>query len=279
MFIPFTKMHGLGNDYILIDERDRPLIPEDEKSSFAEKFCERGFSVGSDGVLFLSHPDKAEVQMRIFNADGSEAESCGNGLRCTAFYHHGMQKPGTSEFSINLPLAGIVEARVEYESPPSAHVRLELEAAGTYEEKRPLSLENYDLSYHSVNVGNPHAVFFLDENDALPDSLEEIPLDQIGPEIQSHPDFQATGGINAEFVVEETPGSSVQMRVHERGVGETASCGTGCIGVARACAETGRAEGWVEVIQPGGSLEIETVQGYLSGPAELSYSGQLFWGN
>jgi diaminopimelate epimerase len=275
MLIPFTKMHGLGNDYVIIDERDEDVIPEDDKENFARSVCQRGFSVGSDGVLYLSIPEEQDIQMRIFNADGSEAESCGNGLRCAAFYHHGLHKPGESEFTINLPLAEPVEAVVDYEEPPFAHVRIELNQAGVYEGEHTVDVAGKTLSYHRVDVGNPHAVFFLEENDELPGSLDEIDLTEIGPPIQSHADFEDTGGINAEFVVVDEPGESVSMRVHERGVGETASCGTGCIGIARASAETGRASGWVDVNQPGGTLRIETNKGYLAGPATLSYTGEF----
>ena len=277
MFIPFTKMHGLGNDYLIIDERDRSLLTEQEKPTFARHVCRRGFAVGSDGILFLTVPDQADVQMRIFNADGSEAESCGNGLRCTAYYHHGLQKPGESQLTINLPLAGTMDAEVDYEQPPSAHVRLILDNAGRYQEQRTLKLEHSTLHYHYVDAGNPHAVFFLDENEQLPDSPEDLALSELGAEIQAHSDFEDTGGVNAEFVVDNESGQSMRMRVHERGVGETNSCGTGCIGVARACAETERAEGWVEVEQPGGTLRIETHKGYLEGPATLSYRGELYW--
>lgn len=270
--IPFTKMHGLGNDYVVVDERDRTVIPEDRKSEFAREACERGFSVGSDGVLYLSTADSVELQMRIFNADGSEAESCGNGLRCAAYYHHGLSKPGSSRFGINLPLAETVEAEVTHSLPNQAEVRLTLSGAGRYEEEQTVNLEDRTLHYHRIDVGNPHAVFFLEENKELPETLDELPLETVGDQIQTHPDFEDTGGINAEFVVPES-GENVRMRVHERGVGPTKSCGTGCIAVARACAETGRKSGWVAVHQPGGILRIETEKGYLEGSTEASYHG------
>lgn len=272
MEIPFTKMHGLGNDYVIIDERDESQIPDNNKSDFAKAVCDRGFSVGADGVLYLSTPEQTDLRMRIFNADGSEAESCGNGLRCAAFYHHGLNKPGESRFSIDLPLDGVVDAQVTYNRPPSATVRLTMGRAGQYEGKRTLELEDRTLHYHRVDVGNPHAVMFLEENPDLGDSLEDLDLRGMGPQIQKHPDFEDTGGINAEFVVPIDPGR-VNMRVHERGVGETAACGTGCVAIARACAETGRGKGWVEVNQPGGALRIHTEEGYLQGPTEVSYRG------
>ncbi len=274
MLIGFTKMHGLGNDYVLIDERDEEQVPDSRKADFARRVCRRGFAVGSDGVLYLSTPEDEDVQMRIFNPDGSEAESCGNGLRCTAYYHHGLNKPGQSTLTINLPLADTVGATVHYRDPPSARVRLNLGEAGRYEDTRELRLPQLNLNYHRVDAGNPHAVFFLDENPELDPDLDSLPLRDIGPRIQSHDDFENTGGINAEFVVEKGE-NAVRMRVHERGVGETSSCGTGCIAIARACAQTGRASGWVEVEQPGGILRIQTEDGLMEGPAEFSYRGEL----
>lgn len=272
--IQFTKMHGLGNDYIVIDERDQTVIPEERKSEFARQVCNRGFGVGSDGVLYLSTPDTVELQMRIFNADGSEAESCGNGLRCAAYYHHGLGKSGSSEFSINLPLSDVIEASVTHTLPNKADVRLKLPRAGRYESKQIVDLDDRSLQYHRIDVGNPHAVIFLEENKALEKPLDEIDLGTIGPQIQNHSDFQDTEGINAEFVRVDD-GENVTMRVHERGVGETSSCGTGCIAIARACDTTERKSGWVAVHQPGGILRIETDKGYLEGAAEAVYTGYL----
>ncbi len=274
--IPFTKMHGLGNDYVVIDERDRSRIDPDRRAEFARLVCDRGFSVGADGVLFLLPDEESDLTMRIVNADGSEAESCGNGLRCAAYYQHGLQRPGTGECTINLPLDGRVQARVEYREPPTAQVRLTLSEGGLYEGKRTVELSDRTLTYHRVDVGNPHAVFLLEENDSLPDSPDDLPLDELGEEIQVHPDFADSGGINAEFVrPDSTDPDAVHMRVHERGVGETTSCGTGCVAIARAWVELGRGAGWITVNQPGGALRIETDQGYLEGEAEYSYQGFL----
>ncbi|MFB6344505.1 MAG: diaminopimelate epimerase [bacterium] len=270
--IQFTKMHGLGNDYVVVDERDQSVIPEDRKGEFARDAADRGFGIGSDGILYLSTPDTADLQMRIFNADGSEAESCGNGLRCAAYYHHGLNKSGESTFTINLPLSDVIEASVNHTLPNQAEVRLSLPEAGRYVSKETVDLETISLVYHRIDVGNPHAVIFLEENDVLEDQLDELPLDVIGPQIQNHPDFEDTGGINAEFVRVDD-GENVTMRVHERGVGETSSCGTGCIGVARACAATDRKDGWISVHQPGGILRIETEKGFLEGSTEHVYTG------
>ncbi|MGM0381017.1 MAG: diaminopimelate epimerase [bacterium] len=274
MSINFSKLHGLGNDYIVIDERDNVIIEEKQKSKFARQVCRRGFSVGADGVLFLDNFRNNGVQMRIFNADGSEAESCGNGLRCAAYFHHGIDKPGESSFQINLPLASPVKAMVELKSPPVARVTLEMGKTEKYLSKEKLTIEDKTLNFHSINVGNPHAVFFLSENEFLPAQLEEIDLDGLGEKIQAHSRFENTGGINAEFVTTNREGDA-RMRVHERGVGETTSCGTGSVAVARAIVKTGLADGWIEVDQPGGTLQIHPEEGKLAGPAEFSYSGSM----
>ena len=274
MGINFSKLHGLGNDYIVIDERKNKVVNEETKQDFARQICRRGFSVGADGVLYLSLNKADELQMRIFNADGSEAETCGNGLRCAAYYHHGIDQRGEEEFTINLPLANPVQATVSVEAPPTAQVTLKMNETENYEGKMKLELEDSILHYHSVDVGNPHAVFFLAENEFLPQTLEELQLQKLGPQLQNHSRFQETGGINAEFVVTDRH-ENAEMRVHERGVGETSACGTGSIAVARAIVATGRTEGWVEVSQPGGKLVIHPCEGKLSGAAEFVYQGEL----
>jgi diaminopimelate epimerase len=275
MGLKFEKLHGLGNDYVVVDERKNTVIAEEKKVDFARQVCQRGFSVGADGVLFAGRAEGDDVQMRIFNADGSEAESCANGLRCIAYFHHGLTNNTPGEFTIHLPLAGEVKAQVNLKKPALAEVQLQLQTPAAYSGKNTLRLENIKLTYHRIDVGNPHAVFFLEENKNLPDKLKKLPLEKIGTEIQDHPDFAASKGINAEFVHIKND-NRVTMRVHERGVGETAACGTGSIAIACACLETGRFKGWIEVHQPGGVLKIDPETSRLKGPAEHSFSGELF---
>lgn len=274
MLLSFAKMHGLGNDYVVVDERERILVPEDLKSTFARRYCRRGFSVGADGVLFVGTAEDADVEMRIFNADGGEAESCGNGLRCVAYFHHGLQRPGQSIFSIAQPLSETVRARVDRDTPDEARVRLTFSRTGRYEDADTLELDGTSLRYHRVDVGNPHAVFFLDENESTLGALDDLDLRTIGSRIQDHPRFEDTGGINAEFV-EDRAEDQFRMRVHERGVGETAACGTGGIAVARAGAEIDRCQGWTEVEQPGGRLRVHTEKHHLEGEATLAYTGYV----
>lgn len=275
MMVPFAKMHGLGNDYIVVDEREESLLADGARAAFARTHCRRGFDVGADGVLFAGSDASADVQMRIFNADGSEAESCGNGLRCLAYFHHGLARPGSSTLTIAQPMAPTVRARVQREGGPGrARVRLTFETSGVYESEEVLEVDGRRLRYHRVDTGNPHAVFFLDENSDELDGLDELDLTRLGPRLQDHDRFVETGGINAEFV-ESDGEDAYRMRVHERGVGETAACGTGCIAVARAGAETGRSGGWTRISQPGGSLRIHTEEHHLEGPAALSFTGYL----
>ncbi len=271
----FFKLHGLGNDYIVIDEREENSVPEEEKGERATQLCRRSLGPGADGVLYLNNSQSSDVEMRIFNADGSEAESCGNGLRCCAYYHHGLENIGTGEYEIELPLASPVQASVQLKQPPTAEVTLQMETAGKYEARKTLELEDLELRYHSVNVGNPHAVVFLDENPALSRKPANAAVVEIGKQLQTHPTFAPTHGVNVEFVRELTA-ARYEMRVFERGVGETTSCGTGSVAVARAAHVLGRApDDWVTVAQPGGDLDIEPVQHKLRGPAEWVYTAQL----
>ncbi len=274
MGLKFEKLHGLGNDYVVVDERKNTVVEDDRKADFARTICPRGFSVGADGVLFAGRAGGNDVQMRIFNADGSEAESCANGLRCIAYFHHGLTNNTPGKFTIHLPLAGEVKAEVNLKKPALAEVLLQLQTPAAYAGKKMLQLENMELTYHRVDVGNPHAVFFLEENQNLPDKPEMLSLEIIGSQIQTHPDFAASNGINAEFVRIKN-NNRVDMRVHERGVGETAACGTGSIAIACASLETDRFKGWIEVSQPGGVLKIDPETSRLKGPAKHSFSGEL----
>ncbi len=259
----------------MFDERQKQLVSEADKSRLAKQLTTRGFGPGADGVLYLGPSESSDLQMRIFNVDGSEAETCGNGLRCCAYFHHGLENPGESEFEIELPLASPVKARVSLDQPPTARVELELNDGGEYRGKRQVRVKNLELTYHYVDVGNPHAVLYLSENPGLEADLETAPVRALGGELQTHPDFADTNGINVEFV---QPGAdnSFNMRVFERGVGETSSCGTGSIAVARTSAKLELATpGWVTVTQPGGSLKIETKDALLKGPATYAYEGIL----
>lgn len=271
----FHKLHGLGNDYVVLDERREETVPEAQKPDVARELTSRGFGPGADGVLYLSDSEGSDIRMRIFNVDGSEAESCGNGLRCCAYYYHGLESPGQSNFEIELPLAEPVTARVSLDQPPIATVELGMSIGDAYRAVRQVELDELSLEYHYVDVGNPHAVIFLSENKSLGDSLSDLSLKKLGQELQTQPDFAETNGINAEFV-RPRESNEFEMRVFERGVGETTSCGTGSIAVATAAGQLNKASGnWITVRQPGGELEFNPVKANLRGPAAFVYSGTL----
>ena len=270
MEIGFTKAHGLGNDFVIIDELFGAVkIPEDKKPDFARQVCERKHSVGADGVLVLSHSEDADFMMRVFNSDGSEAETCMNGLRCSAFVY--LKKRGKSRPIIETR-AGKVKARVRKLEQNLADVEIQVLGRRQYEDKGILRIGERELAYHFIDVGNPHAVIFLDE------PVEKFPVEKIGHQVEYCPKFQPNR-VNTEFVnvIER---DYLQMRVHERGVCETQACASGSVASTIAACELGYCDKdkWVTVKQPGGELKIKYGKElYLRGPAEISFYGKIQW--
>jgi len=270
MKIEFLKIHGLGNDFIVVAELEQTKIPEDKKAAFAKKFCSRKFSVGADGVLFLQPSQKADFKMRIFNADGSEAETCINGLRCAALQKFFID--GGKEMSIET-IQGKVNARLLQENPFSAQVEIEFLGNVLTGKKDYVEVNGVGFDFFPVNVGNPHAVVFLEE------PVEDFAVEETGHAFEYHEKF-APARVNTEFVNVLSP-VSVKMRVHERGACETLACGSGSIAVVAAGLEEGLLkEGeWVSVEQPGGFLKIKMgKQLLLQGPAEKVFVGEFEWG-
>ncbi len=271
----FHKLHGLGNDYLLINEEQLPRVDTHQRSALVKQLCRRGFSVGADGVLFVSSSRTADIKMRIFNADGSEAESCGNGLRCVAYYAAGFSSTGRTDLTIEQHLAPVVKAQVNSDQKNTATVTLELTSPGVYQEKNSITVNDHKIIYHYLTVGNPHAVVFLNENPGLNQLLDELPVKRLGTAFQNHSRFTASDGVNVEFVKQHS-GELLQMRVYERGVGETTSCGTGTIAIASAAARLDLlAESWVTIEQPGGCLSVNPNNQLLKGPASWVFSGKL----
>ncbi|MFH1858639.1 MAG: diaminopimelate epimerase [Candidatus Omnitrophota bacterium] len=210
MPLAFTKLIGAGNDFVLIDRRRKGSVSRAQGSHLAKKLCDRRFAVGADGVLVLESSRKADFRMRIFNPDGSEAEMCGNGSRCAAYYVL-KGKKGHVSFET---LAGVLEADVKGEwvrlrltEPTELKTQLSLEAAGR------------TFQVHAINTGVPHAVLFADD-------LETVDVERIGREIRRHALFQPRG-TNVDFVKPQGP-NKISVRTYERGVeGETLACGTG----------------------------------------------------
>lgn len=238
--LAFTKMSGTGNDFIVVDAFHAPVVAD--WPALAARFCPRRTGVGVDGLLVLSPSDTADFTYRIFNADGSEAEMCGNGARCAAAFalRHGIAGESMSFGT----LAGIVEARV---NPKDVSIRV----TDPRDLRRDITLDvdGRALSVWSVNTGVPHAVVFTDDLDAAP-------VESLGRAVRRHPAF-SPAGTNVDFV-QRASGSSIRVRTYERGVeGETLACGTGAVASAVVSHAAGHVCGSpVGVSMPGGDLKI-----------------------
>jgi len=271
----FTKMHGLGNDYLVVNCLDTEIS---DPAAFSRAVSPRRTGVGSDGIILALPSASHDFRMRIFNADGSEAETCGNGIRCVAkyVYENGMTK--SNELVIET-LAGPTKVWLTVENDSVALVkcdmgvpkfsRSEIPMAGDESEviEEPLKVGDSEYNVTCLSVGNPHAVIFVDD-------VRAVPIDVIGPQIENHSAFpQRT---NVEFV-ELVDRGNVKMRVWERGSGETLACGSGSCATAVASARTGRTERTVCVHLELGSLKIEwAVDGhiYMEGPATRVFEGE-----
>ena len=273
MQIPFSKIHGLGNDFIVISELGGEKVSEKEKPFFAKRICQRKIAVGADGVLFLCRPkaNGPDFRMRIFNSDGSEAETCVNGLRCVALEKFLLGGKEKSAFRIET-VQGIVEAKIAEHKGNKADVELHLLGRREFQGKYYLTIGGKSFEYFKVDVGNPHAVVFLKE------SVQHFPVEEIGHAFEWHASFKPER-TNAEFVNVLSP-RRVKMRVHERGACETMACGSGSIAIVLAGIEAGVLEGgkWVAVEQPGGTLEINAGKElFLRGPAQKVFEGIADW--
>ena len=273
MKVKFWKMHGQGNDFILIDNRDN-TIREDKFNMLAKKLCERRLSIGADGLLLLSNSRKAEVKMRIFNADGSEAEMCGNGIRCLAKYCYDNKLIKVREFAVET-MAGLkhVKLIVRREEPETVSVgmgkpvfeRSEIPMHG--EGKcidEPLKVSGQEFRMTCLSVGNPHCVIPVD-------SVDDFPVQEIGPKIENNELFP--NRVNVEFT-QILNRQEMRVRVWERGVGETLACGTGACAAAVAGSILGRTGMEVIVHLLGGDLTIyydRTI--VMTGVAEKVFEG------
>lgn len=269
--IPFTKMSGTGNDFIIIDQR-HPLLAPDEVSTFVRRVCKRMFAVGADGLILIEDDGQgADFRWQFFNADGSVAEMCGNGARCAARYAHAKGiAPAAMRFRT---LAGIIQAKVI-----DNQVRLEMTAPLDTTMAIPLIIGGEDHIIHYSNTGVPHAVTFVDDNN-------ETPVKEWGAEIRFHDQFQPAG-TNVNFVQVTGP-QSLWVRTYERGVeDETMACGTGAVAAALLGGLLAKVSSPVQVTTSGGeqltiyftitdqeNLQFDGI--FLEGPANFIYEGLL----
>jgi len=273
----FWKMHGLGNDYIVIDNRYGE-IREDKAGELAKALCERRFSVGADGLLLVHTSAKADAKMRIFNSDGSEAEMCGNGIRCFVKYCYENNVVKKSTVMIVETLAGIKRTWLTVEGEEVKSVRVDMGRPVLERSGIPMlgqgTCINEDLEVDSekfkvtcVSVGNPHCVTFVDD-------VKDFPVQKVGPKVENHKLFPRR--TNVEFVQVLNRGE-LSVRVWERGCGETLACGTGACASVVAGRLLERTNEEVTVHLLGGDLKIQYWGRILmTGPAEKVFEGTLF---
>ena len=276
MPIKFTKMHGAGNDYVYVNGfKDDVADP----AALAEAISDRNFGIGSDGLILILPSETADVRMRMFNADGSEAEMCGNGIRCVAkyAYDHGLVRKekmvietAAGEKSVQLfigPNDRVATVRVNMGAPRLK--RSEIPMTGPEQEQAiefELAAAGRVFLATCVSMGNPHCVIYVDD-------VDRFPVAEVGPQIEHHAFFPQR--INVEFVEILSPGE-VKQRTWERGAGETLACGTGASAVTVAGVLTGKTERRIVNHLAGGDLELEWTEAgdvFMTGPAAEVFSG------
>jgi diaminopimelate epimerase len=266
-------MHGLGNDFILIDcIKQNCLSGEAEFQASGKRLCDRRFGIGADQILLLDHSDRADFRMRIMNADGSEVEMCGNGIRCLAAYIWDRKLSEKRVLEIET-LAGIIKpersgdmVKVDMGEPILEPEKIPVNIISNLIVDYPLRIADREFKITCVSMGNPHAVIFVDD-------VLDFPVTCYGPMIETHPIFPRK--TNVEFI-QVLNREELKMRVWERGAGETMACGTGASAAAVASALKGLTGTTVRIHLLGGDLLIE--QGannhvYMTGPAVTVFEG------
>ncbi|MDE7222188.1 MAG: diaminopimelate epimerase [Acetatifactor sp.] len=275
----FTKMHGCGNDYVYINgaiER----IPQEKKPGLVRFLSDRHTGVGGDGVIFINPSDVADFEMEMYNADGTRAEMCGNGIRCVGKYVY--DKGLTDKQQLSVVSAGQIKylelkvgsdnqvytIKVNMGQPILEPERIPVAVTGENVVNVPIRVDGQEYRMTCVSMGNPHAVVFVDQ-------VEDMKLEQIGPLFEHHELFP--NRTNTEFV-QIVDRQHVKMRVWERGTGETLACGTGCCATAVACALNGLTDPSVTVKVLGGEIEVswdrESNLVYMTGPAITVFEGE-----
>ena len=273
----FTKMHGLGNDYVYVncfkEKIGNPPVA-------ARILSDRHFGVGSDGLIMICPSEKADFEMEMYNADGSRGEMCGNGIRCVAKYVYDYGLTDKTNISVDT-LGGVkyldltvkdgkaVLIKVDMGRPELKPERIPIVSGGDAVISEPIVVDGAIYRMTGVSMGNPHAVIFVDD-------VKGLELEAVGPKFENHERFPKR--VNTEFarVIDR---ETVEMRVWERGSGETLACGTGACAVAVACILNGLTEDKVTVRLLGGDLLIEwdkeADKVYMTGPAEVVFDGEI----
>lgn len=273
----FTKMQGLGNDYVYVNCFKETI---ENPPEMAKKVSNRNFGIGSDGLIMINPSDVADFEMEMYNADGSRSEMCGNGIRCVGKYVYDYGLTEKEHISVET-LAGIkyldlmVEdgkvklVKVDMGSPELVPANIPIVADGDRVIDEPINVNGTEYRMTGVSMGNPHAVVYVED-------VKGLDIETIGPAFENHERFP--NRVNTEFV-KVLDRNTVEMRVWERGSGETMACGTGACAVAVACILNGFTEDKVTVKLLGGDLQIEwdkeADKVYMTGPAEVSFDGEI----
>ncbi len=277
----FTKMQGCGNDYVYINGAVETIVQE-KKPELVRALSDRHFGIGGDGVIFINPSEEADFEMEMYNADGSRSGMCGNGIRCVAKYVYDKHLIDKTEFDI-ISAGKVKHIVLEVENGVAVQIRVDMGMPELLAKNVPVVSDNEtvmdeeitvrDQAYRMtcVSMGNPHAVVFMDD-------VKNLDIEAVGPYFENHERFPER--TNTEFV-KVIDRHNVEMRVWERGTGETLACGTGCCATAVACVLNGLTEREVTVHVLGGDIRIEwdekenTV--YMTGPAEIVFEGEIAW--
>ena len=270
----FTKMQGIGNDYVYVN-----CFEEDIKnpSELSIAISDRHFGIGSDGLIMIMPSPAADARMRIFNADGSEAQMCGNGIRCVAkyLYEYGIKKSdrmtietaaGLKTIELTVVNEDVTQIKVEMGTPELLRNEIPMLGENKQVINEPLQVNDSVLYVTCVSMGNPHCITFVDD-------VDSIVLDVTGKAIENHELFPER--INAHFV-QQISANKVKMRTWERGSGETLACGTGAVATGVACVLNNLTERIISTQLPGGELMVEWTgdnKTYMTGPAEIVFTG------
>lgn len=275
--VSFTKMHGLGNDYIIVNAIEEQL---ENPADFSKKYSNRHFGIGSDGLILVTKSDKADFRMRMFNSDGSEAEMCGNGIRIFAKYVYDRKMIGEKKLDVET-LAGIIKPEVvEEKNGKATSIKVDMGEPVLDGGKIPVNIdmkkvvdEEIELKSGSkqmtcVSMGNPHAIFFVDSFN--------FEIENLGSEVENHPFFP--NRTNVEFI-QVLNDNEINFRVWERGAGVTLACGTGACAAVVASVLNNKTGRHVTVHLLGGDLNIEWNKKdnhvYMTGSAEEVFSGEV----
>lgn len=271
----FTKMHGIGNDYIYVNCFEEQI---QNPAEMAKKLSDRHFGVGSDGLVLICPSEKADVRMNMYNADGTQAEMCGNAIRCVGKYIYDRKMTdktsvtvetlsGIKKLELEVCRGAVRRARVNMGKPEFSASAVPVVSDRDTFIGQTVTIDGLRYTMTCVSMGNPHAVVFMKE-------IDNLELDKLGPKFERHTMFPKR--TNTEFV-QVIDDHTIKMRVWERGAGETLACGTGACAAMAACKLAGFVGDEAEIVLLGGTLHVEWKNDtlYMTGPAEFVFDGEL----